>query len=127
MPPATPPATSCCATSPRCCWRGSARSTWPRASAATSSPSSCSACSLPTALNVAEQIRARVDSHSLVWQGRHFRVGVSIGVVQIDDGYEDVASVIAAADDACYAAKHAGRNRVRSGGQGLRLVHDGKP
>ena len=84
------------------------------------------ACSLPTALNVAEQIRARVDSHSLVWQGRHFRVGVSIGVVQIDDGYEDVASVIAAADDACYAAKHAGRNRVRSGGQGLRLVHDGK-
>jgi len=84
------------------------------------------ACALPTALNVAEQIRARVDAHSLVWQGKHFRVGVSIGVVQIDDGYDDVASVIAAADDACYAAKHAGRNRVRSGGQGLRLVHDGK-
>jgi diguanylate cyclase (GGDEF)-like protein len=81
---------------------------------------------LPTALSVAEQIRARVDSHSLVWQGKHFGVGVSIGVVQIDDGYDDVASVIAAADDACYAAKHAGRNRVRSGGHGLRLVHDGK-
>ena len=85
------------------------------------------ACALPTALSVAEQIRARVDAHSLVWQGQHFRVGVSIGVVQIDDSYDDVASVIAAADDACYAAKHAGRNRVRSGGQGLRLVHDGKP
>ena len=84
------------------------------------------ACVLPTALSVAEQIRARVDAHSLVWQGRHFRVGVSIGVVQVDEGYEDVASVIAAADDACYAAEHAGRNRVRSGGQGLRLVHDGK-
>jgi diguanylate cyclase (GGDEF)-like protein len=84
------------------------------------------ACALPTALNVAEQIRARVDAHSLVWQGKHYGVGVSIGVVQIDDGYEDVASVIAAADDACYAAKHAGRNRVRSGGHGLRLVHDGK-
>jgi diguanylate cyclase (GGDEF)-like protein/PAS domain S-box-containing protein len=84
------------------------------------------ACALPTALNVAEQIRARVDAHSLVWQGARFRVGVSIGVVQIDDHYADVASVIAAADDACYAAKHAGRNRVRSGGQGLRLVHDGK-
>ena len=27
------------------------------------------ACALPTALNVAEQIRARVDAHSLVWQG----------------------------------------------------------
>jgi len=85
------------------------------------------ACSLPTALNVAEQIRSRVDSHSLLWQGERFRVGVSIGVVQIDDAYDDVAGVIAAADEACYAAKHAGRNRVRSGGQGLRLVHDVKP
>jgi diguanylate cyclase (GGDEF)-like protein/PAS domain S-box-containing protein len=85
------------------------------------------ACSLATALNVAEQIRSRIDSHSLVWQGERFRVGVSIGVVQIDDAYDDVASVIAAADEACYAAKHAGRNRVRSGGQGLRLVHDVKP
>jgi diguanylate cyclase (GGDEF)-like protein/PAS domain S-box-containing protein len=85
------------------------------------------ACSLPTALNVAEQIRSRIDAHALLWQGRHFRVGVSIGVVQIEDSFIDVASVIAAADAACYAAKHAGRNAVRSGGPGLRLVHDGTP
>jgi len=84
------------------------------------------ACTLPTALNVAEQIRARIDAHALAWQGRHFHVGVSIGVVQIEDTYNDVASVIAAADAACYAAKHAGRNAVRSGGPGLRLVHDTK-
>ena len=85
------------------------------------------ACNLPTALNVAEQIRSRVDAHSLVWQGEHYRVGVSIGVVQVDESYADVASVLAAADAACYAAKHAGRNRVRSGGSGLRLVRDGSP
>ena len=85
------------------------------------------ACALPTALGVAEQIRVRVDSHSLVWQGEPYRVGVSIGVVQIDDSYVDVATVIAAADAACYAAKHAGRNRVRSGGSGLRLVREGTP
>ena len=41
--------------------------------------------------------------------------------------YADVATVLAAADAACYAAKHAGRNRVRSGGSGLRLVRDGAP
>jgi diguanylate cyclase (GGDEF)-like protein len=76
-------------------------------------------------MNVAEQIRIRVDAHSLVWQGAHFRVGVSIGVVQVDETYADVAAVLAAADAACYAAKHAGRNRVRSGGAGLRLVRDG--
>jgi diguanylate cyclase len=85
------------------------------------------ACSLPTALNVAEQIRSRVDAHSLVWQDAHFRVGVSIGVVQVDDSYADVAAVLAAADAACYAAKRAGRNRVRSGGPGLRLVREGTP
>ena len=85
------------------------------------------ACALPTALGVAEQIRSRIDGHALLWQGRHFRVGVSIGVVQIEDSFVDVAGVIAAADAACYDAKHAGRNAVRSGGPGLRLVHDGKP
>ena len=85
------------------------------------------ACTLPTALNVAEQIRARIDAHALAWQGRQFHVGVSIGVVQIEETYTEVASVIAAADAACYAAKHAGRNAVRSGGPGLRLVRDTKP
>jgi diguanylate cyclase (GGDEF)-like protein/PAS domain S-box-containing protein len=83
------------------------------------------ACALPTALAVAEQIRSRIEAHALSWQGREFRVGVSIGVVQIEESFADVASVIAAADAACYAAKHAGRNAVRTGGSGLRLVHDG--
>ena len=84
------------------------------------------ACALPTALGVAEQIRERIDAHVLHWHGKVFSVGVSIGVVQIEESYSDVAGVIAAADAACYAAKHAGRNAVRSGGPGLRLVHDGK-
>ena len=66
------------------------------------------ACTLPTALNVAEQIRARIDAHALAWQGRQFHVGVSIGVVQIEETYTEVASVIAAADAACYAGQHAG-------------------
>jgi diguanylate cyclase (GGDEF)-like protein/PAS domain S-box-containing protein len=85
------------------------------------------ACALPTALGVAEEIRKRIDAHTLHWHGQVFRVGVSIGVVQIEESFADVASVIAAADAACYAAKHAGRNVVRSGGPGLRLVRDGKP
>jgi diguanylate cyclase (GGDEF)-like protein/PAS domain S-box-containing protein len=83
------------------------------------------ACALSTALGVAEQIRSRIDAHALSWQGRQFRVGVSIGVVQIEDSYADVAGVLAAADAACYEAKHAGRNAVRSGSPGLRLVRDG--
>ena len=52
---------------------------------------------------------------------RDFQVRTSIGVVHIDAAYKDVASVIASADAACYAAKRAGRNAVRSGWF-LRLV-----
>ena len=78
-------------------------------------------CTLESALEVAEGIRARVEAHAMQWNGSTFQVRTSIGVVHIDAAYKDVASVIAAADAACYAAKHSGRNAVRSGSF-LRLV-----
>jgi PleD family two-component response regulator len=37
---------------------------------------------------------------------------VSIGVVQVAGRRSSVADVLRAADASCYAAKHAGRNRV---------------
>jgi diguanylate cyclase (GGDEF)-like protein/PAS domain S-box-containing protein len=78
-------------------------------------------CTLESALEVAEGIRARVEAHAMQWNGATFQVHASIGVVHIDAAYKDVAAVIAAADAACYAAKRAGRNAVRSGSF-LRLV-----
>ena len=78
-------------------------------------------CTLESALDVAEGIRARVEAHTMQWDGATFQVRASIGVVHIDAAYKDVAQVIASADAACYAAKRAGRNAVRSGGF-LRLV-----
>ncbi|MEO7116517.1 MAG: diguanylate cyclase [Caldimonas sp.] len=78
-------------------------------------------CTLESALDVAEGIRARVEAHTMHWGGSTFQVRTSIGVVHIDAAFEDVASVIASADAACYAAKRAGRNAVRSGAF-LRLV-----
>lgn len=41
-----------------------------------------------------------------------FRIGVSIGVVPITDGEQDLNELQQLADAACYAAKDAGRNRV---------------
>ncbi len=78
-------------------------------------------CTLESALDVAEGIRARIEAHTMQWEGSAFQVRASIGVVHIDSAYKDVASIIASADAACYAAKRAGRNAVRSGGF-LRLV-----
>ena len=78
-------------------------------------------CTLESALEVAEGIRARIEAHTMQWNGASFQVRASIGVVHIDSAYKDVASIIASADAACYAAKRGGRNAVRSGGF-LRLV-----
>jgi len=48
------------------------------------------------------------------YQGRSFTLGVSIGLVVLDAHLHDVASVLNAADMACYDAKRAGRNRVET-------------
>lgn len=70
------------------------------------------ACPPGFAAVVAERILAQVRNHAVVWNGEALSVGASIGALDIDESYRDVASVIAAADQACYAAKHAGRNSV---------------
>ena len=75
---------------------------------------------------VAEGMRAAIDALVVPWGGHTFGVGASIGVVLLDTGLPDVASVLAAADAACYAVKRSGRNGVRVHGHAdLRLVGDG--
>jgi EAL domain-containing protein (putative c-di-GMP-specific phosphodiesterase class I) len=48
-----------------------------------------------------------------VWKQRPFKVGVSIGLVNLADGTRTLAQVLSAADAACYMAKEKGRNRVQ--------------
>lgn len=71
-------------------------------------------CDQARALGIAEQIRQKVAEHRRDWEGHRVGVATSIGVVQIDERFRDVAAVVAAADAACYAAKRAGRNQVRT-------------
>ncbi len=61
---------------------------------------------------IAEAVRAAVNDFRFIWHDRTFGVSVSIGLVRIDARSENIASVLSAADVACYAAKDAGRNRV---------------
>jgi diguanylate cyclase (GGDEF)-like protein/PAS domain S-box-containing protein len=70
-------------------------------------------CDEPTALKVAESMREQVAQYHLRWQGEDYGVGISIGVVEVDARYADRAAAMAAADEACYDAKGAGRNQVR--------------
>ena len=71
-------------------------------------------CTLAHGQAVAEQLRASVQACEPSYQGRSFTLGVSIGLVVLEASLPDVASVLYAADMACYDAKRAGRNRVET-------------
>jgi diguanylate cyclase (GGDEF)-like protein/PAS domain S-box-containing protein len=70
-------------------------------------------CALDQALRVAENLRQAIRDYRFIWQDGVLAVGVSIGIVEISSDTPTVASVMSAADVACYAAKDQGRNRVQ--------------
>lgn len=82
-------------------------------------------CALARGQAVAEQLRVSVQAWEPSYQGRSFTLGVSIGLVVLDASLQDVASVLYAADMACYDAKRAGRNRVETRHAG-QVVPSGK-
>lgn len=69
-------------------------------------------CSLEQAERVANKLRGKVAEFRFAWAQRRFSIGVSVGIVSIDQSSENISAVMNAADSACYTAKHKGRNRV---------------
>jgi len=69
-------------------------------------------CSPEQATRIAEGIRQAIRDYRFVWGASTLSVGASIGVVEITRDTENVASIMSAADIACYAAKDEGRNRI---------------
>ncbi|MEM8805076.1 MAG: EAL domain-containing protein [Cyanobacteria bacterium P01_G01_bin.38] len=69
-------------------------------------------CSLLQAQVIADGLRGAVRSFRFVWEEKTFSIGVSIGLVALDDAEQSLVDVMSAADVACYAAKESGRNRV---------------
>ncbi len=61
---------------------------------------------------IAENVRALTQAQRYVHQDRAFIIGASIGIVCISEVDESAKRIMTAADEACYAAKDAGRNRV---------------
>ena len=68
-------------------------------------------CGLEASTKVAEKLRGRIEQATVILGGRTLRVTASIGVAtfSVDDSVEDL---LRRADDAMYAAKRGGRNRV---------------
>jgi len=70
-------------------------------------------CDEEQACQVAEKLRETVAGFRFFWDSRIFTVGASIGVVPIGGDSIPLATVLSAADAACYAAKDSGRNQVQ--------------
>lgn len=70
-------------------------------------------CGLEQAMRIAEKIRGEVESAGKV-EGARRGVTASIGVVEVAGTGHTLASILEAADKACYVAKRDGRNLVRA-------------
>ncbi len=69
-------------------------------------------CPLDNARTLAEAIRDEIAQFKFCWEQQVFNIGVSIGVVEMNEHSVSATEVLKQADSACYAAKDAGRNRV---------------
>ena len=72
-------------------------------------------CDLLTAERIAQTICDRMADLRFVFDGKQFDVGASIGLALLDQHWENALALQQAADQACFAAKAAGRGRVHIG------------
>ncbi len=70
-------------------------------------------CDIENAYDRAEKLRKAIRDIRFTQGNRRFEVGVSIGLVAVDNDSEDVTAVMSLADLACYTAKDEGRNRIK--------------
>ena len=64
------------------------------------------------AVELAEHIRASVELHRFIFEGKRLAVTSSLGVAELHSGVESAQTLLKNADRALYSAKGQGRNRV---------------
>ncbi len=69
-------------------------------------------CPVEKAIAMAEQLCRAMSGHRFTWQDHVFRIGASVGVVEVDASTTSESQILSAADAACYVAKDNGRGRV---------------
>ncbi|MGB5642135.1 MAG: PAS domain S-box protein [Gammaproteobacteria bacterium] len=69
-------------------------------------------CSITEARGIAENLINTLGDFSFPWEDHSFNIGVSIGLVSVDQQSKSMGEILRAADSACYIAKEQGRNRI---------------
>ena len=64
------------------------------------------------ALEIGEKIRAAIETHSFIYEGKKLPITTSMGVAELRADVESAQTLLKSADKALYAAKQGGRNRV---------------
>lgn len=70
-------------------------------------------CDITQATRVAQRLCNRIKDYNFIKNEHFFDIGVSVGVVIIDQHTQSVESLMRRVDLACYAAKESGKNRVQ--------------
>ena len=69
-------------------------------------------CNIEQAYDVANEILKDIGQYRFNWNEEALSIGVSIGLVPVNETILNKTEVLREADAACYAAKEAGRNRI---------------
>jgi diguanylate cyclase (GGDEF)-like protein/PAS domain S-box-containing protein len=69
-------------------------------------------CTIEQGERLANSLREIIANYRFSWERQSFRIGVSIGLIAIDNEFHSLNDLLMIADACCYAAKDAGRNRV---------------
>jgi diguanylate cyclase (GGDEF)-like protein/PAS domain S-box-containing protein len=65
-------------------------------------------CPLEKARQIADDVVRSVNDYRFVWKDKIFSIGVSIGLLEIDQGSGAIEDIMNSADSACYVAKKQG-------------------
>lgn len=69
-------------------------------------------CLPETVQKIGDQLRRQVDKFVFLWDEKEYKIGVSIGVVLLDESITSYEEALRLADTSCYLAKEQGRNRI---------------
>lgn len=69
-------------------------------------------CSLYKAEQIANKIKQVIAEFQFYWDDNVFKIGVSIGMVEINENSISISDILMTADNACYTAKDKGRDRI---------------
>jgi diguanylate cyclase (GGDEF)-like protein len=69
-------------------------------------------CDINKAMRIADTVLSSINELDFIWDTKHFDIGASIGLAELNEHIVDIKQIIKQADAACYSAKDLGKNRI---------------